>query len=128
MRVPLEPGKEDGHDYFIVNLLQVDHDLYTHQAAVNIEGSAIRLALVELYTDPIEQYRDLVRERNRRVEDLYRRFEQGQITVNDLRGFRGRELWPAPQGTRLIPRDQLPELRRRILEDPMSTLARNFIH
>ena len=124
----LVPGELDGHRYFMANLLQVDHDLYTSPAAINVEGPTIRLALVELYTDPIEDYRRQLEERNRAVENRFRQFEQGQITVNDLRAFRGREPWPAPHGTRRIPPEQLPELRRQILEDPMSTFARNFIH
>jgi hypothetical protein len=124
----LVPGELDGHRYFMAHFLQVDHDLYTSPAAINLEGPTIRLALLELYDDPIEDYRRQLEERNRRVEDLYGRFEQGQITVNDLRGFRGRAPWPLPHGTRTIPPDQLPALRRQLFEDPMSTLARNFIH
>jgi hypothetical protein len=124
----LVPGELDGHRYFMVQLLQVDHDLYTSPAAINIEGLTILLALVELYDDPIENYRGQVEERNRHVEDLYQSFEHGQITVNDLRALRGRGPWPPPNGTRIIPSDQLPALRQAIFEDPMSTLARNFIH
>jgi hypothetical protein len=122
------PGELDGHRYFVANLLQVVIDLYTSPAAINVEGPTIRLALVELYTDPIGDYAEHLRERNRRVEDLHRRFDQGQITVNDLRSFSGLQPWPAPQGTRLIPAGELAQVRELHLEQPMSQLTRNHIH
>src|SRR5262245_27384045 len=33
------PGEVDGHEYFMVRLLQVDHDLYTNTPYMNVEGN-----------------------------------------------------------------------------------------
>jgi hypothetical protein len=124
----LAPGELEGHVYFMANLLQVDHDLYTSPAAINVEDSTIRLVLTELYSDPIEEYAEQVRERNQQVEDLRSQFEQGQMTVNAVRAFRGSGPLPAPHGTRLIPADQLASIRKSILDNPTSQLARNYIY
>jgi hypothetical protein len=110
-----------------VRRLQVDHDLYAAPAWMNVEGNTIRLILCELYKGSIEDYANNLRERNRLVDDLYRKFDQGMITVNDLRAFSSEEQLLPPQGTQLIQAELLLKARQLYLENPMSQVARNYI-
>jgi hypothetical protein len=61
----------DGHTYFVVNMLEVDHDYYSHGSWMNLDGSTIRLILMESFDGTVDEYQVVLRERNLRPEDPF---------------------------------------------------------
>ena len=52
-----------------VPFLKVDYDLYSQNSLISVEGSTIRLILIELFFGTMEAYKIELWERNGKVQD-----------------------------------------------------------
>ncbi len=120
-----QPIEFNGRRYMTVTLLQVDHDVYTPYAWVNIEGLTIRLILLEHFYDKPEDYRAAVEERNRRVQEYLDWIDRGEFTKNDMRELTG--LPRLPQFEQPVPPEAVAQFKERLL-NPSNDLLRNVLH
>lgn len=88
-RLSVSPAELDGRRYVGVRGLQVDHDHYGFLSWINVERPTVRLLLVERFRGSVEEYYDLLRERNARVQRCLDRWDHRKLTPNDLREMSG---------------------------------------
>src|SRR5437899_1522553 len=98
----------DGKPYRGVQALFVDHDYYSPQwSLINVEGSTIRLLLIENFDGTTEEYAHELAARNKRIQDEIDKWESGDVTRNDLRAQMGLPPMAGPHFNERIPPEAL---------------------
>jgi uncharacterized protein with von Willebrand factor type A (vWA) domain len=120
---------EDGRVYFMGNMLQIEYDFYGFHAAINLEGDTIRIRLVERYYDgSLEEYNQKVRERNARVQAYHDKWDNYQVTRNDMREIEGLNPLARPFGDGVLSKKDTDEMRKLVWHKTvMAGLSRNTI-
>lgn len=120
---------DEGREFFTGNCLQVDHDFYGNAAGIRIDGDTIRLLLVEMYPhSTVEDYAETVRSRNARVQAYIDRWDNYQITRNDMREIEGLNPFPDKFGNEVLPQASIDELRKMIWHKTiLAGLSRNTV-
>lgn len=107
---------EGGKEYFTVNSLQVDRDLYGFSSWINIEDKIIKIILLEYFSGEEDDYYQAVHERNKKVSDYLERWNKDNLTLNDMRELEGLPIRDLPHLNQPVSAEVLEEMRKNHLK------------
>jgi hypothetical protein len=111
-RIPLEPFVDDGKNFCTVRGLHIDHDYYAFWVAMSLDGGKISIQTVEHLHGTLDEFKEEVCRRNKRIQDYYDKFDNGTLTPNDIREWEGYPRLDHAYLNTPIHREGIEELRK----------------